>query len=111
MAGPPREMYRDDLESERWDRLVARAVWIRLAKLESSGLHLGVSAARRLAEISIAHPELRLDPNEKDEFSHWMSGTGDPDFEDGREVDVAPRTRKELVEWLESPRPAHRPFY
>jgi hypothetical protein len=48
-----------------------------------------VSAARRLAEISIAHPELRLDPNEKDEFSHWMSGTGDPDFEDGREVDVA----------------------
>ncbi|WP_440564448.1 anti-phage defense-associated sirtuin Dsr1 [Stenotrophomonas muris] len=111
LAGPPREMYRDDLEPERWDRLVARAVWIRLAKLESSGLHLGVSAARRLAEISIAHPELRLDPNEKDEFSHWMSGTGDPDFEDGREVDVAPRTRKELVEWLESPRPAHRPFY
>ncbi|MFX7878905.1 hypothetical protein ABTK13_21795, partial [Acinetobacter baumannii] len=25
LAGPPREMYRDDLESERWDRLVARA--------------------------------------------------------------------------------------
>jgi hypothetical protein len=38
--------------------------------------------------------------NESDEFSHWMSGTGDPDFEDRRQVDVAPRKRRELVQWL-----------
>lgn len=111
LAGPPREMYRDDLEADRWQELVARAVWLHLAKLNTSGLVLGASAAARLAEISTAYPQWQLAPNERDEFSHWMSGTGDPDYEDSRDVDIAPRKRQELVQWLTKPMPERRPFY
>lgn len=40
-----------------------------------------------------------------------MSGTGDPDYEDSRDVDIAPRKRQELVQWLTKPMPERRPFY
>ncbi|HUM99183.1 MAG: hypothetical protein B7X12_00665 [Halothiobacillus sp. 20-53-49] len=111
LAGPPREMYRDDLEAERWQDLVARSVWLHLAKLNTSDLVLGASAAARLAEISTVYPQWQLAANERDEFSHWMSGTGDPDYEDSRDVDIAPRKRQELVQWLTKPMPERRPFY
>jgi hypothetical protein len=111
LAGPPREMYRDDLEQERWQDLVARSVWLHLAKLSTSGLALGAPAAASLAEISNAYPQWQLATNERDEFSHWMSGTGDPDYEDSRDVDIAPRKRQDLVQWLTKPTPERRPFY
>ena len=111
LAGPPREMYRDDLEAERWQDLVARSVWLHLVKLNTSGLVLGASAAKRLAEISTVYTQWQLATNERDEFSHWMSGTGDPDYEDSRDVDIAPRKRQELVQWLTKPMPERRPFY
>ena len=111
LAGPPRKMYRDDLEAERWQDLVAHSVWLHLAKLSTSGLVLGASAAARLAEISNAYPQWQLATNERDEFSHWMSGTGDPDYEESRDVDIAPRKRQELVQWLTKPMPERRPFY
>lgn len=111
LAGPPREMYRDDLEVERWQDLVSRSVWLHLAKLKTSGLALGEAATARLAEISTAYPKWQLAPNERDEFSSWMSGTGDPDYEDRRDADIAPRKRHELVPWLTKPMPEQRPFY
>ncbi len=111
LVGPPREMYRDNLEAEHWQELVAHSVWLHLAKLSESGLVLGASAAARLAEISTAYPQWLLATNERDEFSHWMSGTGDPDFENSRDVDIAPRTRQELVQWLAKPMPKQQPFY
>lgn len=111
LAGPPREMYRDDLEADRWQDLVTRSIWLHLAKLNTSGLVLGAPAAARLAEISSTYPQWQLATNERDEFSHWMSGTGDPDYEDSRDVDIAPRRRHGLVQWLTKPSPERRPFY
>lgn len=111
LAGPPREMYRDDLEADEWQDLVAHSIWLHLAKLSSSGLVLGASAAARLAEISAAHPHWQLATHERDEFSHWMSGTGDPDYEDSRDVDIAPRKRKELALWLSKSIPERRHLY
>lgn len=111
LTGPPREMYRDDLEAERWQYLVARSVWLHLAKLNTSGHVLGASAAARLAGISTVYPEWQLATNERDEFSHWMIGTGDPDYEDSRDVDIAPRKRQDLVQWLTKPKSERRPFY
>ena len=110
LSGPPRKMYRDDLEPDQWQDLVARSVWLHLAKLNSSGLVLGESTTARLAEISNAFPQWQLAANESDEFSHWMSGTGDPDYEDSRDVDIAPRKRKELLQWLRKPAPERRQF-
>jgi hypothetical protein len=83
-------MYRDDLDPDRWQDFAARSVWLHLAKLNSSGLALGATANARLAELSNAYPQWKLAPNERDEFSHWMSGTGDPDYEDRSVIDVAP---------------------
>lgn len=111
LAGPPREMYRADLDVDCWKELESRSVWLHLAKLKSSGLPLGASAAARLEEIANAYPQWQLAINESDEFSHWMSGTGDPDYENSRDVDIAPRKRRELVEWLTKPPPERRPLY
>lgn len=110
LAGPPRDSYRDDLEADQWRDFVSRSVWMHLAKLNSSGLVLGASAAECLAEISTAYPQWQLATNERDEFSRWMSGTGDPDYEDNRDVDIAPRKRQELVQWLAKPAPERAPF-
>lgn len=109
LDGPPRKMYRDDLEADQWQNLISRSIWLRLAKLNISGLVLGTPAATRLAEISIAYPHLQLATNECDEFSHWMSGTGDPDYEKSRYVDIAPRKRQQLVQWLTKPLPQRWP--
>jgi hypothetical protein len=111
LAGPPRKKYRDDLEEDRWQDLAARSVWLHLAKLNTSGVVLGASAAARLAEISNTYPQWQLATNERDEFSYWISGTGDPDYEDSRDIDIAPRKRQELVQWLTKPISERRPFY
>lgn len=111
LSGPPRKMYRDDLEPGKWQDLVTHSIWLRLAKLKASVLTLGESATARLTELSIGHPQWKLTNNESDEFSHWMSGTGDPDWEDHRVVDIAPRKRLDLVQWLRKPPVEHRPFH
>ena len=111
LAGPPREMYRDDLKPERWQSLVDREIWLHLSKLQISGASLGHTALQRLNDLSVANPNWKLANNERDEFLHWSSGTGDPDFEDSREIDVAPRKRRELVNWLKQPPPSRHPFY
>lgn len=111
LAGPPRAMYRDDIETERWTSLVDHSVWIHLAKLQDGGGSLGSAAGQRLSELSAANPEWKLARNESDEFSHWMSGTGDPDYEERREIDLAPRKRQDLVNWLKRPPPTRRFFY
>jgi hypothetical protein len=111
LSGPPREMYRDDLEPDQRRSIVERSVWLLLAKLDASGLVLGRSAAAHLKELSRIHPQWQLAANERDEFTHWMSGTGDPEFEENRDVEIAPRKRRELVHWLIQPQPERRPFY
>lgn len=111
LIGPPREMYRDDLDPDRWQELVARSVWLHLAKLNASGLALGSAAKARLAELSSVYPQWQLAANESDEFSHWMSGTVDPDYEESRDIDIAPRKRHQLGRWLTKPQPERRPFY
>lgn len=111
LAGPPREMYPDDLEPDRWKDFVARSVWLNLAKLNAAGLVLGGASTAHLAELSRLYPQWELAANEQDEFSHWMNGTGDPDYEQRRDVDIAPRKRRDIVHWLVKPQSGGRPFY
>jgi hypothetical protein len=111
LAGPPRHMFRDDIEPERWNSLVNHSVWLHLAKLREGGSMLGDAASQRIDILAAENPEWKLEHNQKDEFSHWMSGTGDPDYDAVRDIDTAPRKRKELVQWLRRPSPEQRPFY
>jgi hypothetical protein len=111
LAGPPREMYRADLEPDQWQHIIAHSVWLRLAKLNLASPSLSAVAVARLAELSNLYPKWHLASNESDEFSSWMSGTGDPDFEESREVDIAPRKRQKLIAWLTKVPTGRRPFY
>ncbi|MBR0871381.1 SIR2 family protein [Bradyrhizobium tropiciagri] len=111
MAGPPRRMYRAELEPEDWQALVDDGIWLRLAKLRASGGQLGDDASQRADELAAEEPRRRLASNERDEFTHWMSGTGDPDYESSRQVVVAPRKRVDLVQWLKKPRPETHSFF
>lgn len=111
LKGPPRRMYREDLPEEDWDDVIARCTWLSLAKLRSSGARLSADALQRLNAISGEHPLWRIDEDERDEFSHWSSGTGDPDFKLSTKTDVAPRTRRELVRWLQQPSRGDDPWH
>lgn len=103
LKGPPSDLYRPGSEPGRVRGATARSMWLLLAKLECSGFTLNTSASKRLKQLSAANPFWRVSENERDEFSSWMSGTGDPDFESSIEVSVAPNNKAELIEWLKLP--------
>ncbi|SAM35159.1 anti-phage defense-associated sirtuin Dsr1 [Pseudomonas sp. 1 R 17] len=103
LKGPPRAVFRDDIEPDRMRDSADRWIWLLLAKLKSSGLELSTASIKRLKQLSTANPNWRLSENERDEFSHWMSGTGDADFETSIIEIVAPTKKIDLIEWLKLP--------
>lgn len=111
IAGPSREILSGQSEPDWWANHVIYSTWLRLAKLNSSGLVLGAKAREVLAQISAENTQWQLAANERDEFSHWMSGSDDPDYEENRHVDIAPRKKQDLVKWLIKPVPEGRYFY
>ena len=106
LGGPPQSMFKPDIKPEDWQYVVEHSVWLRLAKLQEGNKSLSNAASHRFNELSSANPGWRLASDERDEFSHWMSGTGDPDYEEKRVINIAPRRRQDLVNWLKQPRPA-----
>jgi hypothetical protein len=111
LAGPPRAMFREDLDENTRKSVTDHSIWLHLAKLGSGGGALGKSASQRLAELSASNPDWTLSSNERDEFPYWMSGTSDPDYQANREIDIAPRKRRDLAQWLKQPLPEGRFFY
>ncbi len=103
LGGPPRDMFREDLEPGKWREIVDHGIWMRLAKLQASGLGLGATAKSRLESLSGENPSWKLHSLGREEFAVWMSGTGYPDYEEDRRMNEAPRNRRDLVQWLESP--------
>jgi len=103
LAGPPRDMFKDDIEPERWTRIVERAIWLRLAKMADAGAALGAEGGARLSGLSAQYPEWKLAEDQRDEFPYWM-GDGD----EWRKFVATPRRRRELIEWLrQQPSPDH----
>ena len=100
LAGPLRSEYREDIEPERWQQLRRRSIWLRLAKLQTSGCNLRPRALNVFTKLSKANEHWALAPNQSDEFSSWIGGTDDPDYEKNRAINTSPRNRKNLVKWL-----------
>lgn len=95
LAGPPRDMFSDDIEPERWTRIVDREIWLRLAKIVETGAVLSAAGKGRLEALSAQYPEWLLAADQSDEFPLWM-GDGD----EWRKFVATPRRRRELIEWL-----------
>ena len=92
LAGPPRNMYRDDIDRDEFDRIVKDHVWLLLAKLAHEWDMLSPTAQSWLLDVPPGRSEWRTERNEeRNEFSFWMSGTGDPDYEESRDIDIAPK--------------------
>jgi hypothetical protein len=111
LKGPPRPMDREDIEADAWQWKLERSIWLHLAKLKEGGANLGDSAAEHFEALSLAHSKWKLENHDKDEFSHWMSGSGDPDAKDNEFVDVAPRKWRELAKWLKREVTVRTPIY
>ncbi|MDE0040040.1 MAG: SIR2 family protein [Gammaproteobacteria bacterium] len=96
--GPPRRMYVEDLDPDRWAEIVDDSVWQHLARM-ASGRELGETGRRKASEIAQRHPDWRLVVAERREFSTWIG----QDVE--RPEAATPETTSALIEWLrENPR-------
>lgn len=103
LAGPPREMFKADLEEERWERIVHRETWLRLAKLSDAGAQLSATARETLEALSSEYPTWSLAEDQREEFPSWIAVTGE--FISSA---TTPRDRDELLEWLRNnPEPDH----
>lgn len=111
LMGPPRERYSDEMTPEDWKALSDRYVWLRLAKLRSVGVNLGKEATLRLDALTTQYPSWEVAVDERDEFSHWMSGSSDPDYKRHTVVDRAPVKADELVHWLKKAQPERTLFH
>lgn len=98
LAGPPREMFKDDIDPGRWTQVVDREIWLRLAKIAETGTVLGATGEERLEALSAHYPERKLAADQRDEFPFWM-GDGD----EWRKFVATPRRRRELIDWLRQP--------
>ena len=95
LQGPPREMFRDDIEPEQLQQTFDREVWLRLAKCSAAGAPLGLDAINKLQDLTRRYPKWRLADDERDEFPVWMG-----DGTDGRAFLATPKRCYELVQWL-----------
>ncbi len=102
LGGPPREMFKNDIDFERWRRIVDREVWLRLVKLEATGTTLDRVVKATLDELSQRYPDWQIAPDEHDEFPYWMS-----EGNEWRNYVTSPRRRRELMEWLTQPSTDH----
>jgi hypothetical protein len=94
-AGPPREMFKDDLEEDRWNSIDDRMIWQRLTNLNEAGVSLSPEPQSRLDGIVARHQEWSSAADQRNEFPVWMGQS-----DDWRRFEVTPRRRKDLVQWL-----------
>ena len=98
LAGPPREMYRDDIEEERWTGIRDRDIWMRLAKMSQAGADLNAAPRERLEWLTARYP--------LGAFRQSARGVSNLDGCELRVHVPAPRDQEELIEWLrENPEP------
>lgn len=96
LTGPPRNMYKGDISSDRWTEIVDHSVAQRLTKWSSTGKALAASGAARLQSLLIQNPSWSLPSDERSEFPFWMGTSGD-----SREFVPVPTAYREIPSWLE----------
>ena len=100
LRGPPREMFKEDLEQNDWERIVDRGVWLRLAKMQTVGTAMSDAAKTKLEELARQHARWQLAKDDRDEFPFWMESGWEGEVEVPLGFELAPSSREELVKWL-----------
>lgn len=99
LSGPPRDLYRADIEPEAWVEILNHGVWLRLAKMAQAGATLGEEGRKRLEALSTQYPwELAAD--ESDEFPIWMGDIWVGDHNPFKPFTQIPRTRRGVLNYL-----------
>lgn len=98
LLGPPREMFKKDIELDRWNQIVDRSIWLRLAKIQHVGRTLPLIAQQKFTEITGLYPQWQVAIDQRDEFPVWMESGIDND--PLRTHFRTPRQRRELVAWI-----------
>lgn len=105
LAGPPRMMYRDDLEPEQWQQRKDYSTWHHLTALAATGLDLGDEATELRLTLTEANPLWKLWVQEQDE-SDGMGEIVQPGIHDDQiRREVGTISRRKLVQLLRSPQP------
>lgn len=100
LNGPPRLMFKADIEPDRWNHIVDREVWLRLAKAQATGAALGRIANAKLDELTQQYPRWQLAEDERDEFPFWMETRWGDAESPPPGFDLAPDTQDDLAKWL-----------
>lgn len=98
IAGPPRHMFSSDMDDDAWGGLQKRAIWLRLAKLASTGVRLNRTANERLLLLVADRGNFGLAADESDEFSMWMSRSDGPQSK--HDTEHLPHEHQDIVNWL-----------
>lgn len=78
LAGPPRTMFKDEIDPGELRRVIDRETWKRLKKLETFGRELPPNGAGRLAELAGMYPAWKLGAGDEDEFPVYSSSWAGP---------------------------------
>lgn len=99
LSGPPRNMYRIDIDPDDWNRIADRSVWLRLAKVAQTGAPLSQAGRSRLDELSAKYT-WQLAVDESDEFPFWMGSGWRGDHDPSNQFTQIPRTKRGVVDYL-----------
>lgn len=99
LSGPPRDLYRADIEPDAWNNIVDHDVWLRLAKIVQAGAMLSQTGQSWLDALT-AQYLWELAENESDEFPIWMEVGWVGDRDPWKPFTPIPRTRRGVLNYL-----------
>jgi len=99
LDGPPREIYRKDLDQTDWDWILNDSVWRRLTNLDKEGAKLSDKAQARMEKVG--QGKTYEWKNDRDDFLSWMeSFSGLPPEEEDIKEAALKRLREASFEEL-----------
>lgn len=98
-SGPPRGLYRADIEPDDWNNILDHGVWLRLAKMAQAGAPLSEAGQSRFDALSAKY-QWQLAADESDEFPIWMGGGWVGDRDPWKPFTPIPRTRRGVLDYL-----------
>ena len=96
LNGPPPARLENHIDHERKADIVDSDIWLRLTKIDQADATLSEDGRKKLTELRARHPGWKLDENERDELSSWISFS----WGDKGNLVATPRRRRELIKWL-----------